>query len=128
MTDVAKGQLVLHGIHVWNDDQGKEIGREPTAYAIDWPAITAGHSSPVPFTIEGGKDFLLTHITHAQADTATFIPMKVQVSQQDGRTLFYGDCYLNTISSQNAGQPFVLGMKRLFRATSVNKAVFTVDA
>ena len=70
MTDVAKGQLVLHGIHVWNDDQGKEIGR----------------------------------------------------------TLFYGDCYLNTISSQNAGQPFVLGMKRLFRSTSVNKAVFTVDA
>lgn len=132
MTDVAKGQLVLHGLHVWQDGvdekgQPREF-REPTAYPVDWPATLTGKTSIVPFTIEGDKDFMLTHITHAQADTATFIPMKVNVSQQDGRTLFSEACYLNTISNQNAGQPYVLSMKRLFRRTSTNKATFEVDA
>lgn len=134
MTDVAKGQLVLHGYHVWEVPaivDGKQVMQkvtEPTAYPLDWPATLAGKSYPTSAVIEAYGDFMLTHITHAQADTAAFIPMKFNIQDDTGRSVFRDAVYLNAGSSANAGQPFILPQKRLFRRTSAVRVNFAVDA
>jgi hypothetical protein len=122
---VALGQLALHGLHMWQVN-GKDV-QEPAVYVVDWPSLAAGASKSVTLTIEGDRDFHLTHITHAQAD-AGFIPLKVQLSDQNGKNLFIQPTYINAISSINAGQPYLLAMRRLYRRTAPVKVVFAVDA
>ena len=123
---VALGQLVLHGVHIWQAN-GANV-EEPAVYVVDWPSLAAGATKPVTLTIEGDRDFHLTHITHAQADAAGFIPLRVQISDQNGKNLFIQPTYINAISSQNAGQPYVLAMRRLYRRTAPVKILFAVDA
>lgn len=129
---VAKGQLALHGLHVLGQRPNPKTGQieditEPMTYVVDWPTMNAGDTIQRQLTIDGDRDFYLTHITHSQAD-AGFVPLRVQVSAQDGKTLFKDTPYVNSVSSQNAGQPFILSQKRLFRRTSVQLVQFTVDA
>lgn len=131
MTNVAKGQLVLHGQHAQQvpGPDGKPVTvYEPTAYPVDWPAILAGENTSVNVQIEGDRDFLLTHITHNQSDAAGFIPLRFQVSESDGRTLFHEPVYINAASSPNAGQPFNLSIRKLYRRTMLVKVAFLVDA
>ena len=126
---VALGQLVLHGLHVWQQPnaQGQLTNvEEPAAYVVDWPSLASGASAQAILTIEGDRDFHLTHITHAQTD-AGFIPLRVQISDQSGKNLFVQPVFINAVSSINAGQPFVLAMRRLYRRTAPVKITFTVD-
>lgn len=121
---VALGQLVLHGVHVWQVND-KDV-QEPAFYPVDWPSLASGASAQAILTIEGDRDFHLTHITHAQTDTG-FIPLRVQVSDQSGKNLFVQPCFINAISSINAGQPYVLTMRRLYRRTAPVRITFAVD-
>lgn len=121
---VALGQMVLHGLHVWQVN-GQDVS-EPASYPIDWPSLASTASKPVTVQIEGDRDFQLTHITHAQTDSG-FIPLKVQVSETSGKNLFVQPAYINAVSSVNAGQPFVLAQKKLYRRTQIIKVLFAVD-
>jgi len=125
---VALGQLLLHGVHVWQQETAKGMidVSEPAVYPIAWPSLASGASHQVILTIEGDRDFQLTHITHAQTDSG-FIPLRVQVSDQSGKNLFVQPCIINAISSINAGQPYVLAMRRLYRRTAPVRITFTVD-
>jgi len=125
---VALGQLLLHGLHVWQQESPKGIVdvSEPAVYPVNWPALNSGESSQTILTIEGDRDFQLTHITHAQTDSG-FIPLRVQVSDQSGKNLFVQPCIINAVSSINAGQPYVLAMRRLYRRTAPVRITFTVD-
>ena len=82
------------------------------------------------FTYDRGftRDFLLTHITHNQSDAAGYIPLRFQVSESDGRTLFHEPVYINAASSANAGQPFTVSIRKLYRRTMLVKVAFLVDA
>lgn len=122
---VAKGQLVLHGVHVWQSE-GQNV-QEPAIYVVDWPSLAAAASHQQILTIEGDRDFQLTHITHAQTD-AGFIPLRVQISDQSGKNLFVQPAFINAVSSVNAGQPYILAMRRLYRRTAPVRISFTVDA
>jgi hypothetical protein len=121
---VALGQLVLHGVHVWQEN-GQNVS-EPAVYPVAWPSLASGAQAQVILTIEGDRDFHLTHITHAQTDTG-FIPLRYQVSDQSGKNLFTQPCLINAASSINAGQPYVLAMRRLYRRTAPVRVTFTVD-
>lgn len=125
---VALGQIILHGLHVWQipDNGGKKDVTEPASYPIDWPSLASGANKLVPIILDGDKDFMLTHITHAQTDSG-FIPLKVQITENSGKTLFVQPAYINAVSSINAGQPFVLAQKKLYRRSAVIKATFAVD-
>jgi hypothetical protein len=122
---VGVGQFLLHGVHVWQVN-GKEVS-EPAVYVTDWPSMNAAETKPIILTIESDRDFHLTHITHAQSDAPGFIPLRVQVSDQNGKRLFIQPAYINAVSSQNAGQPYVLPMRRLYRRSAPVKVTFTVD-
>lgn len=130
MTDVAKGQLVLHGYHVWQEQKnGKMVDvTEPVSYPVEWPALLTGGTKNGQAVVEGSMDFMLTHITHNQADAAGFIPLRVQISDTNGKNLFRDAVYINSVSSQEAGRPFVLVQKRLFRRAATIKVNFSVDA
>lgn len=123
--DIQKGQLVLHGYHVWQEN-GKDV-HEPISYPIDWPAIANGQSYPASVQVMGDRDFMLTHITHSQLDTGN-IPLKVQIGTTNGMNLFRDPAWINAISSQIAGQPFVLAIKRLFRRTNSINLSFSAVA
>lgn len=126
---VALGQLVLHGKHVWqqHNAQGQLANvEEPAVYLVDWPSLASGAIHQEILTIEGDRDFHLTHITHAQTDSG-FIPLRVQISDQSGKNLFVRPAIINAISSINAGQPYILAMRRLYRRTAPVKITFTVD-
>lgn len=126
MTDLAKGQLVLHGFH--RRQINGQAYDEPTAYPVDWPATLAGKTFPGSFVVDAEADFVLTSISHAQADTATFLPVKINIQDDSGRSVFKDAAYLNTISSQNAGQPYILPKARVFNRTSAVRVNLTVDA
>lgn len=129
---VAKGQLALHGLHVLGQRKDEATGKmidvtEPMTYVVDWSGMNAGDAVQKNLQIDGDRDFYLTHITHTQSD-AGFIALRVQISAQDGKSLFKDTPYVSSVSSQNAGQPFILSQKRLFRRTSVHTVHFSVDA
>lgn len=128
---VAKGQLALHGVHVWQVPDSK-TGQlmdvsEPAVYVVDWPSLAAAASQQSLLTVESDRDFMLTHLTHAQTDSG-FIPLRVQISEQNGKNLYTQPAIINAVSSQNAGQPALLAMKKLFRRTNTIKVTLSVDA
>ncbi len=126
---VAKGQLVLSGVHAWQiqGEKGLETVSEPAVYVVDWPSLAAGASTQVLLTVESDRDFMLTHLTHAQED-AGFIPLRVQISEGNGKNLFTQPAFINAVSSKEAGQPALLAMKKLFRRTNTIKVTLSVDA
>lgn len=127
---VAKGQLALSGVHVWQmpDKNGKMIDvSEPAVYVIDWGSLANGTSQQEILTVEADRDFMLTHLTHAQSDVG-FIPLRIQISEQNGKNLFTKPAIINAVSSQNAGQPALLSMKKLIRRTNTFKVTLLVDA
>lgn len=127
---VNKGQLALHGVHVWQmpNDKGQLVDvSEPAVYMVDWPTLNNGASQQNVLTVEADRDFMLTHLTHAQSDVG-FIALRLQISEQNGKNLFTQPAIINAVSSQNAGQPALLPMKKLIRRTNVFRVTLTVDA